>query len=217
MEFTQDFLEKALLIVITATSTGLVIPIVLKRIDRRRLKEEKENDERRDQARKIFEAELARQSTILEAQSKFLDDISKIFWTWRYMNLKVVYYGSKDNQEEKYRQAKGEFDKRIWDVFNEMRREISRSRRLISEEAYKKLIELLRYLQEIDSEVSELVEAEFDGDSIKKYAELYERRISNVSEIIDEALNDLAQELRLKGSQTARTPASASVSQSDSL
>lgn len=209
MPLILDFLGKLLLLV----AAGFLIPLVLKSIDQRRSIQEKENDERRDQTKKIFEAELVRQNTILDAQSKFLDELSKILWKWRYMTLKVVYYGSRVNQKEKYSQAKEEFDKYIWDVFNQMRYEISRSRRLISEEAYNNLLNLYYDLQKIDDEISKLVEAEFDNDSINKYAELYDREISGVSVRIDEALNNVAKELRLKGNQVALPFADASVVQ----
>ncbi|HEX8493452.1 MAG TPA: hypothetical protein VF658_11460 [Pyrinomonadaceae bacterium] len=211
MSLTPDFWEKLLLLV----AAGFLIPIVLKTIDYLRSIQEKKNDEQRDKARKIFEAELARQNTILDAQSKFLDEISKILWKWRYMTLKVVYYGKKVNQKEKYRQAKAEFDKGIWDVFNQMRYEISRSRRLISEQAYNNLLELYEDLQDIDNKISKLVETKFDADSINEYRELYRQRISHVSVTIDKTLNDLARELQLKGSQTASPPASAPANQSD--
>lgn len=66
MNLSQDFIEKALLLLITAALTGFLIPYILKIIDERR----------------------ARQAKIIEAQSMFLDEISRLLWKWRYMFIK---------------------------------------------------------------------------------------------------------------------------------
>ena len=126
MSWNQRFLENIVLLVLTALITGLGIPWVLKRVAERKLREQKR-----------FEADLARQGKIIEAQSKLLDDLSQLLWKWRYLAKKVVYYGAQENRE-RYDLARRQYDEKVWDILNEFRAEISRSRRLVSERAYER-------------------------------------------------------------------------------
>jgi hypothetical protein len=66
MALTEGFLEKIAILLLTALLTGFLVPYVLKRVD-----------EAKSVQQKIFEADLARQAKIIEAQSKFLDDITE--------------------------------------------------------------------------------------------------------------------------------------------
>lgn len=74
MRLDQAFLEKIILLVLTALITGFGIPYVLKRVEQRKLREQKK-----------FEDDLARQGKIIEAQSKLLGDLSQLLWKWRYL------------------------------------------------------------------------------------------------------------------------------------
>jgi hypothetical protein len=56
MKLSQDFLEKVVILLLTAFLTGLLIPYVLKRVDEAKSKEQK-----------ILEATLARQAKIIDA------------------------------------------------------------------------------------------------------------------------------------------------------
>ena len=88
MSLDQAFLEKIILLILTALITGFGIPYVLKRVEERKLRDQKK-----------FEADLARQGRILEAQSKLLDDLSRLLWKWRYLAKKEVFYGAQENTE----------------------------------------------------------------------------------------------------------------------
>ena len=98
MYFDQAFFEKVILLAITALITGFDIPYVLKRIEERKLREQKK-----------FEANLVRQNKIIEAQSKLLDDLAGLLWNWRYLAKKVVYYGAQENME-RYDSAKKQYE-----------------------------------------------------------------------------------------------------------
>src|SRR5262249_61203733 len=76
---SQDFLEKVVILLLTALLTGLLAPYVLKRID-----------EAKSVEQKILDADLARQAKVIEAQSKFLDDLTETLWNWRYLSMKVA-------------------------------------------------------------------------------------------------------------------------------
>jgi hypothetical protein len=121
LRLNQDFLEKIVILLLTALLTGFLVPYVLKRVD-----------EAKSVQQKIFEADLARQAKVIEAQSKFLDEITETLWNWRYLSMKVAYYGMGD-QGPSYAAARKDYDLQIWDVLNRLRNQINRSRRLASE------------------------------------------------------------------------------------
>ena len=185
MGLDQAFLEKIILLVLTALLTGFGIPFVLKRVEERKLR-----------AQKKFEADLARQGKIIEAQSKLLDDLSQLLWKWRYLAKKVVYYGAQENTE-RYDLARKQYDESVWDILNEFRAEISRSRRLVSERAYERLDSLYHYVvHDIDVKISDITRTE--ELDIKKSREMAERFSVEVSKKLDDAIDDLASELKLK-------------------
>jgi hypothetical protein len=185
MSFEQAFLEKIILLVLTALISGFGIPYVLKRVEERRLREQKK-----------FEADLVRQGKIIEAQSKLLDDLSKLLWKWRYLAKKVVYYGAQGNAEH-FDLAKKQYEESVWDMLNEFRAEISRSRRLVSECAYERLDSLYNYVvHDIDVNISDIIRT--DELDVKKSRELAQRFSVEVSKKLDDAIDDLASELNLK-------------------
>lgn len=185
MILNQGFLENIVLLVLTALITGFGIPWVLKRIEERKLREQKR-----------FEADLARQGKIIDAQSKLLDDLSQLLWKWRYLAKKVVYYGAQENRE-RYDLARRQYDENVWDILNEFRAEISRSRRLVSERAYERLGSLYNYVvHDIDVKISDIIGQ--DGLDVKKSREMADRFSVEVSKKLDDALDDLASELNLK-------------------
>jgi hypothetical protein len=185
MSLDQAFLEKVVLLVLTALITGLGIPYVLKRVEDRKLRQQRS-----------FEADLARQGKIIEAQSKFLDDLSRLLWTWRYLAKKVVYYGALENAE-RYELARRQYDEQVWDILNEFRAEISRARRLVSEGAYQRLDALYDYVvHDIDLRMSDITRADkLDGQKSRAMADRFSVEVSRT---LDDALDELASELHLK-------------------
>lgn len=186
MKLTEGFFENILFLFLTAALTGFLIPYILKRIDDRKLREQKE-----------YDAETARQSKLIETQAKFLDDFSQLLWDFRYMCMKVVYH--RNNNPEKYNTTKLAYDEQVWDVLSRIRNEISRSRRLVSEKAYQKLLKLYEEIVDLDKRVSALMAAK---GSIERPSEessnLHSFIYSEVTEQIDDVINLLATELRLK-------------------
>jgi len=185
MNLDQAFIEKIILLILTALITGFGIPYVLKRVEERKLREQKKS-----------EAELARQGKIIEAQDKLLDDLSSILWKWRYLAKKVVYYGAEENTE-RYEIARKQYDEEVWDILNEFRTEISKSRRLVSENAYEKLDSLYDYIvSDLDVEINQIIRT--DKPEVEKSLEIAERFSVEVSKKLDDAMDDLASELNLK-------------------
>jgi hypothetical protein len=188
MSFGTDFLEKVILLLLTALITGFSVPFVLKRVEERKARHQKK-----------FEADLARQGKIIDAQSKLLDDITAVLWKWRYLAKKVAYYGREENAE-RYEGARKAYDENVWDLLEEFRSQISKSRRLISEEAYKGLGDLYKYIvYDIDDEISDLIKEEgLNPKTVRKFKKLSTRFTEQVSQRLDDAIYTLANELQLK-------------------
>jgi hypothetical protein len=185
MIIDQAFLQNVALLLLAALVSGLGIPCVLKNIEDRKLKEQKR-----------FGAELARQEKLIESQSKLLDDLTKLLWRWRYLAKSVVYYCALDNRK-RYDTARVQYEDSVWEILNEFRTEISRARRLVSESAYRNLNSLYDYVvHDIDHKVSSLIaDDKFDIQACRQMADRFSTEVSNK---LDDALNELASELQLK-------------------
>lgn len=184
MYLTPDLFEKVFLLLLTALISGWGIPRLLKRIEERKLREQK-----------LFEAELARQAKIIEAQSRLLDDLSQLLWRWRYLAKKVVYYGA-ERDRERFLLAGKQYEEGVWDILHDFRIQISRSRRLVSEPAFQRLDALYDYVvRDLDVAVTAAIRGGVAGDLLDP---LTHRFSGEVTQRLDAALDDLASELKLK-------------------
>jgi hypothetical protein len=184
---SQDFLEKVVILLLTALLTGLLVPYVLKRID-----------EAKSIQQKILDADLARQAKVIEAQSKFLDDLTETLWNWRYLSMKVAYYGMGD-EGPSYAAARKDYELQIWDVLSRLRNQINKSRRLASENAYKTLVSLYDRIVEIDAQLTEAARQSPSPKQSKELSRLNTVIRWEMTEKLDEVVDLLAKELRLKG------------------
>jgi hypothetical protein len=79
--------------------SGFIIPYVLKQIDERKLREQKNIDAHKIQEQKEFDANLIRENNVLEAQIKLLEALSKALWELQLLALAVSDYKVHPNQE----------------------------------------------------------------------------------------------------------------------
>lgn len=116
---SPEFRENVLLLLISAVLTGIVIPIVLKIRDDRKFREQK-----------IFEAELARQVKVIDAQAAFLETFSSLLCEYQFLALSVAYYFLENNWE-RYVAASDTYDAKSWDYLAKIRGEITKAKRLL--------------------------------------------------------------------------------------
>lgn len=191
MTFSDAFIQQVALLFLGALITGFGVPLVLRTIDSRKLRQQKE-----------FEADLARQGKLLEAQSELLDQITKTVWAWRYLAKQVVYYGS-NGDSARYAAASAKYEEAVWEHLDVFRTQTSKARRLVSETAYKRLDELYQYIvHDVDPKVSELAGRETINQAA--CSQLASRIRQEVSGRLDDALFELASELKLT-SRTLKT------------
>jgi hypothetical protein len=139
-----------------------------------------------------LEADLARQTKFIDAQSQFLTDISRALWDWRYVSIKVAYYGGTPNvNSEKYKEAFEGYDKRIWDLLSSMRLLISQSNRLVSERVFHDLQNFYPVAVELDKLISA---AASEGDAKKRENE-FQRLNSLIFEDISTRIDAILLEI----------------------
>lgn len=198
MDFSQDFIERILTILVTSVIAGFLVPFVLKIIDDRKHWEQRRIDERKQREQKVFEAELARQNKVIESQVQLLENLSELLWEYQLSAIAVTYYHSFGDQDL-YAAAIKNYDKKVATLLGEIRAEISKALRLTSPETYEKLKDLYyeKLVDGLDKDLRALREGKKDDwHAINQFA------VFELSETVDNVLSDLAKELKLQGAHS---------------
>jgi len=125
---SKEFLEKAFLLMIGAALTGLLVPVVKARLD--------ESGARR---KTLLEAELARQTALIDSQIKLLNQFSDAAWKFLFTVFRVSYTQAWED-EKAQRAAIEEYDPRSWELLMQMRATISPAPRLTSKGSQEQLM-----------------------------------------------------------------------------
>jgi hypothetical protein len=121
-----------------------------------------------------------------------------MLWQWRYLAKRVVYYGA-HNDVEGYALAKHEYQQGKWPLLNRIRGEVSRSRRLVSESAYKELLAFYTFVSDLDVEITQLTKTDsLDSAWVADASRLSALFSPGISNKVDAILNLLASEVHLK-------------------
>jgi hypothetical protein len=126
---SEGFWEKALLLIVGAALTGLLVPIVKAWIDRGTFERQK-----------IFEAALARQSDVIKAQTQFLNEFSHLIWEFHKIAQRVS-FTRLEGDRKAYQIAVKEYEAAIWDSLSKIRSAIGAARWFCSDAAHKALVE----------------------------------------------------------------------------
>lgn len=187
---SESFVQNLLLLLATAALTGLLVPLIKGRIDDRKYREQK-----------IFESELARQSKVIEAQAKFLDDLSGLLWGFLLLSLEVTYYAERGDWE-KFRAATEKYDAEGWEYFVKIRAEISKAHRLTSPRLRDALLRVYTdWFMSFDNELMRAVRDATEsgttvGDS-RAWSALHQRISADGGRQVEDVLTALAEELHL--------------------
>ncbi len=182
---TTEFFQNIILLFLTVGSTGLLAPYVLQRIEERRHREQK-----------LFEAELARQGKVIDAQASLLDELSGLLWKFQLSAIDVSYYHLNAASDQSLRdRAIRKYEENAGETLAQIRAEISKSLRLTSPSLYEALKSLYYSdLLDADLRLRNLVEGKnSDWLNFNGYM------VYTLSIKVDDTLDLLARELRLKG------------------
>jgi hypothetical protein len=181
---TPAFLEKVVLLLITAALTGVLVPAIAGWLSEARFREQK-----------VFEAELQRQRDILSAQSELLKSLSKLSWEFQLMNIDVSFYKLNKNKIA-YSRAVEKYQSKAGEILGLIRAEMSTSRRLVSPFMQQKLSKLyFETLLPIDASIEQLIQK---GDAKQaEWNRQHNASFVDAQKQIDDVLTELAVELKL--------------------
>ena len=185
----QECVKDTLVVVITAVVSGLTVPYILQRIESRKTVEEQRRAEI-----------LQRQKALIDAQAAFLDRFNDLLWEWRYLSVKLSYYGITPG--ELYESAKKDYAKDIWGKLNTVRAQISKARRLVTEERFAELISFYKQMVELDLQLRRAQLKEEDGPLL--FADLNAHIVGPLSDAIDNLLHSLGNDFELSESAAER-------------
>jgi hypothetical protein len=195
----MTFGQSALLLLLTALLTGLLVPVVKGVVDDRKLKQQKRFDDARLRAQTEFEASLSRQGKILEAQAQLLQDLADVLWAYLSLVIKVSYYGMLGKKEE-HQRAFEEYDEQSWNLLVKLLALITQTRRLASVDVQKLSDSLyMQFNTSIDTRIMSLRAADSSRGSIDAWAwkRLQDQLFGPIRWEIDATLTHLARDLRL--------------------
>ena len=181
---SESFLQGLFLLVVTAGLTGLLVPAIKGRLD-----------DRKYRGQKVFESELSRQEKVIDAQATLLKDASEAMWSFYLLSLKVTWYAASGN-EARFDAAWQQWDEESWLLFGRLRAEISKARRLTSPTIHAELLNVHDiWFRRFSLQLEEMVRQRNLGTG--ESVDFHNRTYRENTQLIDDALTHLAEELRL--------------------
>jgi hypothetical protein len=194
MAFSQDFIENAVILLMTASLTGVLVPLLFRLID-----------ERKNREQKIFEAELLRQGKIIDSQVKLLEDLSSLLWEYQLLLIEVPYY-RQFPERDLFSTAMKTYEENSGKLLSKIRAKISKVLRLTPYPIYEELKDLYyKQLLSLDLKVSQLAASNVKNqDMTREWRELNQYVVYELSEIVDQIIDKLANELKLKANKCTK-------------
>ena len=124
---SQGFLEKAVLLLLTALLTGILVPLVKWKMDQTAFKQ-----------RKTFEALIARQSDVIKAQISFLTNFSEHIWEYHKISQRVS-YSRLSGDNDAYVEAVRDYKESLWESLQRIRSAIGGARWFTSDRVHREL------------------------------------------------------------------------------
>ena len=112
--------------------------------------------------------------------------------------IRLTYYGGQ-GMWDRFEEADDTYNREFWEVLHHIRSQIGRAKRLISDHAYQRLLFL--YKNEIINLDNQICNARNEKSEFGKraaFVELNEYIFENVTAKIDEELDELSSEIKLK-------------------
>lgn len=152
------FIEKVVLLFLTALLTGILVPYINAKINDRKLRNQK-----------LFEAELIRQNKLIESQNDLLIQLEKLAHQFHQLIVSVAWYKVGEPNEERYNTNRNEYEKHYWQFETEISTEIAKAHRLVSVQAHKQLVNFHEYLEQIDIQLVKLAKQNKPDEEWKKF------------------------------------------------
>lgn len=108
-----DNSQSIFILLLVAVITGFVLPSLSKTVEI------------------IFSRRVQKQTEIRDKQLEIIEQLTRTIWEWRFLGKQVSYYGCNYKKsaadEERFRLALSDYEKRVWVIFTEIKALKSRS------------------------------------------------------------------------------------------
>lgn len=158
MVSSTDFIEKSLLLLLTALLTGILVPYINAKINDRKLRNQK-----------LFEAEIISQNKLIESQNDLLIQLEMLAHQFHQLIVSVAWYKVGEPNEERYNTNRNEYEKHYWQFDTEMRTAIGKAHRLVSAQAHKQLEDFYEYIELLDIQLVKLAKHNKPDEEWKKF------------------------------------------------
>ncbi|MFZ6799453.1 hypothetical protein [Undibacterium sp. Di24W] len=188
LTFSERLILALAPVLVTALLAGLIAPLILKFVEAQKT-----------ESLKRLEAALSRQTKVIEAQSTLLDELTRAIWGWRYLIMRVTHAGSSGSQDS-LNAAWNDYSEKVWASLHDIRVQVTRSRRLVSQTVYESLHEEYKRIVEIDRRLYGIMQ--LDGEFQSALSDMNNEIYTTVSEAFDAALHMVATEVQLTSSRS---------------
>ena len=195
----NNLAQNLLVILVTALVTGLAVPRVKANMDLRYFREQKKH-----------EAELARQAKLIDQQTEFLKKFINVLWRFHFAMVKATYARANNATEEEFKSIWDEYGKESWAILQECRRIISVSVYLVTDDRFKKLLDLYKTLVTKDVHLVYKVEGG-QGMSHSEWRDFHHELFFYFSEELDNEIASLAREMGLRAGAPSGVPSTNSL------
>ncbi|HYC33469.1 MAG TPA: hypothetical protein VEB59_14370 [Gemmatimonadales bacterium] len=178
----RSFLTSVILLILTAVLTGLLVPILKTRWD-----------EASAERRQRLEAELARQSEFLRAQTELLAAFSDATWAFLFDAFQVSYAEAWEELETQ-EQVWETYTPASWTHLRNIRAIISKSKRLVSDDCHRSLLDTYGWLVQYDDALAMYQVANHPP---KDWEQFHQRYFEEAGKRMDDTIALLATELQL--------------------
>jgi hypothetical protein len=186
-------LEDSLIVLFaTAVLSGFLVPFILNKVQ-----------VRSQQRQKQFEADLARQATLIEEQVALIEKLSTALWEFQLTLIAPLYYGQffdiPASELEAYQKAAKKYLAEAGSILGSIRAEIGKAVRLVPREQWMKLRNLYYHeLLELDLKVTPLILSGPTNADPAEWRRTQGYAVHKLAEIVDAAIDELAETLKLK-------------------
>jgi hypothetical protein len=191
--FEMTALEDSLIVLFaTAALSGFLVPFILNKVQ-----------VRSQQRQKQFEADLARQATVIQEQVALIERLSTALWEFQLTLIAPLYYGQFFNKPaselEAYQEAAKKYLSGAGGILGSIRAEIGKAVRLVPREQWLKLRNLYyRELLELDLKVTPLILSGPTKTNLVEWSQTQGYAVRQLAEIVDATVDELAEALKLK-------------------
>ncbi len=152
--YSKSFIESVLLLILTAILTGFLVPYISSKLAYRKFKEQK-----------LFEAEIARQSKIIESQNELLVELERLITAFRYRGVNII-WSAKSPAE--YQESRKSYEDNAWKFFIDMETAIGKASRLTSPDVYKELEKFYNEIKNLDMTLVKLLKRDAAAEEFKE-------------------------------------------------